>query len=44
MGSLRKKRIILKLALQKLEASISQRIKDGIRDFEPLPWRGTGQA
>ncbi|MEH1990177.1 hypothetical protein [Nostoc sp.] len=41
--TLRKKRIILKLALQRLEVSTSQRITDGIRDFELLlPWCITG--
>ncbi len=39
--ALRKKGIILKLALQRLEVSTSQRIIDDIRDFELLPWRVT---
>jgi hypothetical protein len=32
-----KKQIILKLALQRLEVSISQRITDGIRESQLLP-------
>jgi hypothetical protein len=32
----------LKLALQILEVGISQRITDGIRDFELLPYWITG--
>ncbi|WP_375506682.1 hypothetical protein [uncultured Nostoc sp.] len=31
----------MKLALQRLEVSTSQRIIDDIRDFELLPWRVT---
>ncbi|MEH1950860.1 MAG: hypothetical protein V7K77_28475 [Nostoc sp.] len=40
--ALRKKRIVLKLALQRLEISTSQRITDSIREFELLLWWVTG--
>ncbi|WP_445627723.1 hypothetical protein [Nostoc sp. DSM 114167] len=42
--ALGKKRIILKLTLQSLEVSISQRITDGICGFELLPWLATPDA
>ncbi|MBD2511659.1 hypothetical protein H6G91_31205 [Nostoc muscorum FACHB-395] len=39
--ALRKKRIILKLALQRLKVSTSQHITEDIREFELLPWQLT---